>query len=287
MKTKFWFFAMALLVAFAWGCKQGEVDTLKGENSKLLTETLKKDSTINMLFQAFNEIEENLDVIKAKQNVISTDAKGNPEMNQNVRDRINDDITSINDLMDKNKRTIAGLRKKLKAANLKMEEFERVIQRLSKKVEEKDVEITGLKDQLVKMNFKVEELNARVDSVRTESQKKSEVIESKTAELNTAYYAFGTSKELISKGILEKSGGFLGIGKNKKLTSEIDKTYLTKVDITKLKEIPLNTKTATLKTSHPASTYTLVKEGKIITKLVINEPTRFWEASKFLIIVVE
>ena len=43
MKTKFWFFAMALLVAFAWGCKQGEVDTLKGENSKLLTETLKKD----------------------------------------------------------------------------------------------------------------------------------------------------------------------------------------------------------------------------------------------------
>ena len=110
MKTKIWFLALTLAVAFTWSCRQGEVDTLKGENSKLLTETLKKDSTINMLFQAFNEIEENLEVIKAKQNMISADAKGNPEMGQNVRDRINDDITSINDLMDKNKRTIASLR---------------------------------------------------------------------------------------------------------------------------------------------------------------------------------
>jgi uncharacterized coiled-coil protein SlyX len=287
MKTKIWFLAMTLVVAFSWSCRQGEVENLKGENSKLLTETLKKDSTINMLFQAFNEIEENLEVIKAKQNVISADAKGNPEMGQNIRDRINDDITSINDLMDKNKRTIASLRKKLKAANLRMDEFERVIERLNKKVEEKDVEITGLKDQLVKMNFKVEELNARVDSVRTESAKKSEVIESKTTELNTAWYAYGTSKELIGKGILEKSGGFLGIGKNKKLTSEIDKSYLTKVDITKLKEIPLNSKSAVLKTNHPGSSYTLVKEGKIISKLEINDPAKFWEASKYLIIVVE
>jgi len=287
MKTKSWLFILSVLLVFAWGCKQKEIDSLKGENSKLVAETMQKDSTITLLFQAFNEIEENLELIKAKESVISGQTKGNPELNTDIRDRINDDIQSINDLMDRNKRTIANMRKKLKDANLKLDEFERVVERLNKKVEEKDLEITGLKDQLVKMNFRVEELNARIDTINSESRKKSEVIESKTAELNTAWYVYGTKKELIEKGIIAKSGGVLGIGANKKVSSDIDKSYLTKVDITKLSEIPLNVKGAVVKTTHPSNSYSLQKEGKIVTKLVITDYAKFWESSKLLVIIVD
>lgn len=287
MKTKGWLLIFSIIIALGWGCKQKELDSLKGENSKLIAETMQKDSTITLLFQAFNEIEENLELIKAKQSVISGQTKGNPELNSDVRERINDDIQAINDLMDKNKRTIASMKKKLKEANIKMAEFERVIERLNKQVEEKDVEINGLKDQLVKMNFKVEELNARIDTISQESQQKTEIIESKTAELNTAWYVYGTKKELIQKGIIAKSGGVLGIGSNKKVSDEVDKSYLTKIDITKLTEIPLNVKYATIKTTHPSSSYSLQKEGKIISKLVITDYKKFWESSKLLVIVVD
>lgn len=287
MKTKACLFILSLLIVLAWGCKQKELDSLKGENSKLVAETMQKDSTITLLFQAFNEIEESLELIKAKESVISGQTKGNPELNTDIRDRINEDIQSINDLMDKNKRTIANMRKKLKEANLKLDEFERVVERLNKKVEEKELEITGLKDQLVKMNFKVEELNARIDTISTESRKKSEVIESKTAELNTAWYVYGTKKELIEKGIIAKTGGVLGIGANKKVSSDIDKSYLTKVDITRLSEIPLNVKGAVVKTIHPSNSYTLQKEGKVFTKLVITDYAKFWESSKLLVIIVD
>ena len=287
MKTKHWIIILALALPLAWGCKQKEVDTLKGENSKLLTETMKKDSTINLLFQAFNEIEENLELIKSKQSVISQSSKGNPEMNQNVRDRINDDIKTINDLMDKNKKAVASLKKKLKQANLKMVEFEKTIDRMSKQIEQKDAEINGLKEDLGKLNFKVTELNARNDTLKMESQKKTEVIESKTAELNNAYYVLGSSKELRDKKIVSKTGGFIGIGRDKKVTQDFDKSYFTKVDITKLKEIPLSAKKAKLLTTHASVSYRLEMDGKKVTKLVILDAAHFWEVSKYLVIEIE
>jgi chromosome segregation ATPase len=252
-----------------------------------VAETMKKDSTINLLFQAFNEIEENLEMIKSKQAVISQNAKDNPEKNPNVRDRINEDIKIINDLMDRNKRAVASLNKKLKAANMKLAEFEKTIARMNKQIEEKDGEINTLKDNLTKMNFKVEELNARLDTAKVESQKKTEVIESKTAELNTAYYVFGTKKELVEKGIITKTGGFIGIGKGKKLSDDINKSYLTKVDITKLKEIPLNVKKAEIVTAHASSSYRLESKDKKVEKLVIVDAAKFWEASKILVIIVD
>ncbi|MHC1706199.1 MAG: coiled-coil domain-containing protein [Bacteroidales bacterium] len=287
MKTKLWVIILAIALPLAWGCKQKEIQGLSDENSRLLAETLKKDSTINLLFQAFNEIEENLEMIKAKQSIISQDTKGNPELSGNTRDRINEDIQLINELMIKNKKKIAQLNKKLKDANLKMDEFQKTIDRMTRQIEEKETEINSLKENLVKMNFKVEELNKRVDTLVEEGQMKDQVIESKTAELNTAYYVYGTSKELREKGILTKTGGFIGIGRDKKLMEDFNKSYFTKVDVTKFSEIPLNCKKAKLITTHGSDSYKFEMEGKKVSKLVISNPSKFWEASKYMVIEIE
>lgn len=287
MKTKQWIIILALLLPLAWGCKQKEIKGLQDENSRLLAETLKKDSTINLLFQSFNEIEENLEMIKAKQAVISQDTKGNPELSGNTRDRINDDIQVINELMIANKKKIAQLNKKLKDANLKMDEFQKTIDRMTKQIEEKENEINTLKENLVKMNFKVEELNARVDTLTASGKHKDEVIESKISELNTAYYVFGTTKELKEKGIITKTGGFIGIGRDKKLIDNFNKTYFTRIDITKVLEIPLNCKKAKLITSHPSDSYKFEGKEKAVEKLLISDPAKFWEASKYMVIEIE
>ena len=168
-----------------------------------------------------------------------------------------------------------------------MDEFQKTIDRMTKQIEEKETEINTLKENLVKMNFKVEELNKRVDTLIEEGQKKDAVIESKTSELNTAFYVLGTSKELRDKGILTKTGGFIGIGRDKKLVQDFDKSYFTKVDITKLSEIPLNCKKAKLVTTHASDSYKFEMDGKKFSKLVITNASKFWEASKYMVIEIE
>ena len=108
----------------------------------------------------------------------------------------------------------------------------------------------------------------------------------KTEELNTAFYAFGTSKELVKQGVLTKEGGFIGIGKAAKLKDDFNKSYFTKVDITKVLSISILAKKAKLITSHPASSYKFVGEGKV-DKLEITDSKEFWSVSKYLVIVVE
>ncbi|MEI6576048.1 MAG: hypothetical protein WCO63_07730 [Bacteroidota bacterium] len=284
MRTKHWLIILALALPLVWSCKQKELDALKGDNQRLSAETVKKDSTISLLFKAFNEIEENLEVIKSKQSVISQSASSKTELSTDARERINNDIQFINDLMDKNKRKIASLNKHLKSANLKIAEFEKVVGRMQKQIDDKDIELNGLKDQLVKMNFKVEELNARVDTLVQESQGKTKIIEGQTSELNTAYYVFGTQKEFKDKGIVTKAGGLFG---GKKLGTDLDRSYFTKIDITKVKEIPLNCKKAKLLTTHATGTYTLQQTGKKVDKIIITDPAKFWEVSKYLVIEIE
>ncbi len=287
MKTRHFTIIMAFLLAVTWGCKQKEIEGLQEDNKRLAAETLKKDSTILLLFQAFNEIEDNLDLIKAKQSVISQNAKDNPEMGSNVRDRINEDIQVINELMIKNKRAIAHLNKKLKDANLKIAEFEKVVERMTRQIGEKEGEINNLKEELVKMNFKVEELNARVDTLTAEGRVKDDIIQSKISELNTAWYVYGTSKELREKGIITKTGGFIGIGKDKKLGSDFDHSYLTRIDVTKFPELALNCKKAKMITTHAGDSYRFEGGPKKVDKLVITNPAKFWETSKILVIEIE
>ena len=91
---------------------------------------------------------------------------------------------------------------------------------------------------------------------------------------------------LIEQKVITKEGGFVGLGRILKLMEDFNKDYFTKIDITELKEIPLNFKKVKLVTTHPSSSYTL-KGEEPIEKIVINDATEFWSASKYLVILVE
>ena len=251
---------------------------LDSSNKKLLTENFSKDSALLSFLTGFNEIQENLDQIREKQKIIkvnSTDA----ELQQNQKDQIIEEIKSINDLLDKNKKQIGFVQSKLKNANLKISSLEKMIERLSGQVAEKDAEIVSLKEELGRVNNELKGLMAEYSNRVIESDEK-------TNQLNTAYYAFGNSKELRDHGVITKEGGFIGIGKTEKLMKDFNKTYFTKIDISDTREIPLACKKAKLITSHASGSYQLTGTGKI-EKLVISNPEEFWSASKYLVILVE
>lgn len=254
-------------------------DSLKNANQSLSGQVAAKDSAIFGFIRSFNEIQENLDVIKDKEKLLTISSQTG-ELDQDQKEKIIGDIQAIYDLMVKNKQKLSSVNKKLKRANLKISEFEKMIERMNTQIAEKDVEISELKNQLEKMNIELSEITLNYEAAQ-------EMLEEKTVKLNKGFYAFGTSKELIKQGVLTKEGGFIGMGKAEKLKADFNKNYFTQVDVSETSTINLSSKKAKLITVHPTDSYKFEgPEGKV-EKLVITNPEEFWSASKYLVIVVE
>jgi len=283
----------AMLLTLSCNKQKAEIERLKQKNDSLLAIGFAKDTTVMSYVRAFNEIQSNLDSIKIKENIISQNTNGGTELQANAKDQVTSDINAIYLLLQKNREIVAQLRSKLKKSDARIIELEKMIESLNKQIDEKDVEISVLKDQLAKLNIKVEglssqvsSLNKTVDDLSNENRAKQQSIDEKTSELNTAYYVMGTSKDLKAKNIITKEGGFIGLGKSKSVKSDFDKTHFTRIDITKFKGLPVFKKKATLLTTHPANSYTLVGK-KAVDSLVIKNYAEFWSASKYLVIIAE
>ncbi len=285
----------AMLMTVSCNKQKEENARLKAKNDSLLALGFQKDTTVMEFVRAFNEIQSNLDSIKMKENIIGQNTKGGTEVQASAREQITGDINAIYQLLEKNRSAVASLQKKLKASNTKNAQLEAMIDNLNKSIVEKDAQIADLKDQLGKLNIKVTDLgnqvatlNTNVDNLSADNKAKQQAIDEKTAALNTGYYVIGTAKELMDKKIIDKKGGFIGIGRTKTLTPEFDKSNFTKIDITTLTEIPINTKKATLLSTHPSNSYKFEgADSKKVDKLVILNYNNFWNKSKYLVIITK
>jgi predicted nucleic acid-binding Zn-ribbon protein len=247
-----------------------------------------KDSSINSFVGSFNEIEANLDSVKKHQAIVVAKSKSKGEMSQNVKDRINDDIKLINDYMDQNKQKLAYLNEKLRQSDYKIVSLQKMIETLKSQLISKDSELEDLNKQLVAVNANVVKLKSNIEELKASGEKQNQTIAEQTTKLNTAYYVLGTFKELKNKKVLDKDGGFLGIGRTDKVKGDFNNDAFTKVDITQINSIPINSKHAEMVTTHPAGSYKLDKnDQKVYEKLVITNPEKFWSASKYLVLVTD
>ena len=283
---------IALISAGLTGCQNNEpnaqVEMMRAERDSVAREAAAKDSTVNSFMESLNEIEDNLREVKQRQGNITTSAKGGGELQGTAKERINEDINYINELMDENKQKLSSLQSKIKKSNIKLGEFEKTIARMTTQLAEKDTEISGLKEQLAAMNIQITDLNTNVTTLQTESATKTQMIDQQTTKLNTAYYAVGTYKELRDNKVVNKEGGFLGMGKKKILKSDFNQDYFTMIDVAQVTTIPVNAKNAKVITNHPSSSYKIDLDGKKMAKsITITNPDAFWRSSKYLVVTVE
>ncbi len=277
------------VVVFTTGCNQKEIARLKAKNDSLMMAGSSKDANLVEFVDAFNSIQSNLDSIKQKERIIDKTAKGGFEVKGDRKEQIQSDINYIYSLLQKNRLLVADLAAKLKKSTRHVAELEKMIENLNKQITEKDGEIASLKEELNKMNIKVQDLstevttlNTNVSNLSTENSEKQKIIEQKTSELNTAYYIIGTVKELKDKNIIKRVG-LLGTAKD--VNSNIDKSLMTKVDITTTLTIPIKKKKATVISAHPATSYK-IEGDNTADDLVITNPAEFWSLSKVLVISV-
>lgn len=276
---------------FIFGCGESvnpELEKLKAERDSIARFAESKDSTINSFIESLNDIERNLGEVKQKQGIISSTAKEGAELQGSAKDRINEEINYINELMDENKKKLSSLQSKLKKSNVKIASLEKMIEQMTAQLQEKDAEIAGLKEQLAAMNIQITELNTTVSTLKEESAGKTQVIEQQTAKINSGWYAVGTYKELRDNRVTNKEGGFLGMGKKKLLKSDFNQDYFTKIDILSVTTIPVNAKNAKIITNHPTTSYKMNFDSKKMVKsITINNPEAFWRSSKYLVVTVD
>lgn len=267
------------LVVSLFSCNQDKIDQLSEENTEFQVDNAEKDSTINVMLRTFNDIQENLNLIKEREGVLKVT---DPETG---KQNMIDDIKMINELMMQNEELNKKLNSQLKNSNYKLSEMRKMIDNLNRQIELKNQEIAQLNQLLKSKDAQIGELYFSVDSLNYAIGKRDEVIEQTTDDLNTAFYAFGTFKELKEKNVLTKEGGFLGLGKTESLKDNINMDYFTKIDIRKQKSFLIYADKAELITKHPKESYEFMGNGKV-DSLVIKDPDAFWKTGKTLVIVV-
>jgi chromosome segregation ATPase len=297
-----------LIGSMLTSCNRGKVNELEQKNGELTQINSLQDSLLNDFMMYFNEFEDNLEMIRERESIISMSAE-DPEYQGDRKEKILEDIQLINSLLVQNHSIIDSLSQRLEGSEGRVREFRRTIARLNQRLSEKTDEVNSLKTRLEKMDFTLASLNSKIDTLtrvssnlrerseqqitRIEAQEnqleaQSQRIAYQTKSLNTAFYITGTSKELRERRVLEKEGGLLGIGGAKQLADDFDPKVFTSIDVTQVNEIPLNGKKVDLLTTHPSDSYVLHSkdDSKQLNHLEITNPDKFWSASKYLVVVV-
>jgi DNA repair exonuclease SbcCD ATPase subunit len=234
----------------------------------------------------FNEIQENLNKIKEKENIITINKNVDGELSIDNKEQIQQDIDAIYNLMIENQKKLNNLKRKYNSSNKKIAQLQKTITLLEEQLNMKNEEISKLNEQLATLNIEVGNLQEDIANLEMDNEEKDNMIDEKDDEINTAYYVIGTKKELLENQVITKEGGFIGLGKIAKLKDKFNKDYFTKVDTRNTKEISVFSKKGNIITTHPSDSYKLIGDDKL-DKIEITNPKEFWGASKYLVIMTD
>ena len=283
---------MACLAAFVLtGCKDGKTTADNGaiQRDSLNSIIAQKDSELNDMMGTINEIEDGLNQINEAENRVTLLKNGE---GATKKQKLTEDVQFIATRMKQNRELIAKLQKQLANSSIQSEQLKKTIENLNKQLEEKEKQMQALREELDKQDIHIMELDETINNLNTksnrltsESNRKTEVINAQDKQINTAWYVFGTKKELKNQHIIEDVNALTG--KSKVMTGNFNKNYFTKVDIRDLSEIKLYSKSAKLLTTHPSSSYNLVRDANKQYILRITNPQIFWSTSKYLVVLVK
>jgi len=289
MKSTFFTFVILLFLLTSCGKQSSEYRSLKAQNDSLQNEKIKLQEEVDGYFSAMNQIEQNIEKIKSTENAISSQPVGK-ELNEDIRSKINEDMTYINDMLQANKDELSRLKSKIRKSAFKSSQLEHTISRLTKSLEEETTKVALLQVELaekdsiiIKLDTKVNDLGKNVEDLSTENKTKETKIKEQDETIHTAWYVFGTMSELKQQKIVTTDGILRA---QKVLQRDFNKNYFVRIDARNTKSIPLYSTHAKILTSHPKSSYTLDKEnGNFV--LIILDTDEFWSISKYLVVEVE
>lgn len=275
-----------VIMAVLFSCKDeprpqtntADLARLESQIRQMKHEAIMKDSVVNESLTYFNEIQDNLIAIGVKKESVRTQSN-NPELGNDDRELVLNEIRQINLLRDENAKKLKLLQEQMKGSGMKIIELEAMVDRLIEQLAQKDAEIEMLHQEL-------EQKDKEYARLFDAYQEKDYQIDVMSEDINTAYYVYGTEKELIKNEVISKSKGFVGIGRKVRLKEDFNENYFSKLDIRTKKEFLISGDKIELISTHPTSSYDLIPIGTN-TKLIVKNTEAFWKVSQYLIVVVK
>ena len=284
--------ALALMVSCNHKELENQVAALEAERQQIMAAAEQKDATLTEFMESLATVEDNLHKIRERELNIEITQKEKGASPQETQQQIVSDIQTIDALLVENREKIQELNKKLAGAYGKNSKLRKSLTKLkddlTEQIKLREAEIGTLKGKLVAMEIKIEDLNTNVANLEKTNVAKDSVIEERVTELHEAFYVTGTSKELQEKSVIDRKGGVLGLGRTTTLAAKYDAQQFTKIDIRQQMSFPLPSEDVKLATTHPVGSYQIkADEEAKTTQLVIADPEKFWESSKYLVMVVK
>jgi hypothetical protein len=148
------------------------------------------------------------------------------------------------------------------------------------------VDLTNQVNLLTTENTQLKAFNVQLTTDKTSLTTERDML---TTEKNTVYYIIGTKDELLKKKVIVQTGGVIGIGKVQVAARDLNPADFTSIDKTAVGSIPLPKADHGYKIVTRQDVMALEtqpdEKGRVHEAIKIKDPTQFWSASKYLIIV--
>ncbi len=288
------YFIILLAGSLFFGCDnkekeeayQSRISQLKAREQELQRQVQEKEAAFGSFMASITDIEKKLREIRAREMNIEMTQQEEALSPEDLRTRISEDLDMIEKLIAENKQSMKNMDNRIRRFHQENGELTTSMTTMSEdlnaQIEEREQSLTMLKDQLNDMQATVKALHVDVDSL-------SRLNDEKTTMLNTAYYVVGNYKELKDEQILDKEGGFLGfLGSVKMLRNDFNRNKFTRIDLREKLSFPTAAKKIELVSIHPSDSYKIEKEASGDNmNLVVSDPEKFWESSKYLVMMTK
>lgn len=288
--VKFLLYGIPLLILCA--CSGNHDDSLQNkllqERDSLKNAAVKSQQQIKDMNDYFVSISDCIDSIAIQEQIllVSVDPETNRRYSKlEMRHR----LMMLSEIIARQRERIKFLTDSLhsKSDSSKYQSLSKMVAYLTIQLDEKEnkinqliAEINSKNRSIAQLSENVEHLKNTVDEISLLNKGLEEAVVEQTRIINEGHVLIGTAKELQDLGILTKGSLF----KKSKLNVDNVKLSLCQaVDISRVSQIPLNSKNPKILTSVPKGSYRFENDGsgKI---LIIENASSFWSLSNILII---
>jgi cell division protein FtsB len=275
----------ALVVAA--GCQRGiprdvqarlsQVDSLTSQRDSLFTEVANNARLMNEITTELNKVHG----LKESQTTAESPVSG-------ARENLVYKVQQVTERLTTTERHLAATRRQLRLASAKADSLSARTTQMEQQIADFEAMVQSQKTTIATLSDRVSALEAQTVALR-------DTVDTLQTQNNTAYYVIGTKKDLIERGIVQEQGGhrilfiFGKAGQTLVPARQLDPSDFTRIDIRQVRDIPLPDSTAQYTVASRQDLAYLATppsvNGKVQGSIEITEPQRFWEPSKFLIVV--
>lgn len=257
-------------------------DELADEVRRLTVTAAEKDSLFNEVVETTKFISEVYTELSALSGELNT--KGIEQKSTDYKQEITKKIQVLSKRLQENEKRLRENQTRIAELKKKNKSFAAQIANYEKVVADLNIIIQNQKTEIAVLNEKVTELTGQVAILTEQKTELTEKVQTLTEETNTGFYIVGTGGYLTDNNVIERKGAVLFFGGKRVPKENFNTSLFTAINITKQNEITLPEKVDEIISNHNSTYLKISDDGK---KITITDPKKFWQTSKYLIIMVE